>query len=46
MHNCVDDASAAMKLALAKLDRGLDDPIPIVHEDVSQQYVLYLFSFF
>ncbi|RVX23261.1 Small RNA degrading nuclease 3 [Vitis vinifera] len=35
-HNCLDDASAAMKLVLAKLEQGLDDAIPFVHEDVPE----------
>lgn len=34
-HNCVDDACAAMKLVLAKLESGFDNPIPLVLEDVS-----------
>ncbi|KAF7130539.1 hypothetical protein RHSIM_Rhsim10G0113000 [Rhododendron simsii] len=33
-HNCVDDACAAMKLVLAKLESGFDNVIPLVHEDV------------
>ncbi|XP_022741598.1 small RNA degrading nuclease 1-like [Durio zibethinus] len=32
-HNCLDDACAAMKLVLAKLERG---DIPLVQEDVTQ----------
>ena len=33
-HNCLDDACAAMKLVLAKID-GCDNAIPLVHEAVS-----------
>ena len=33
-HTCLDDACAAMKLVLAKID-GCDNAIPLVHEDVS-----------
>ncbi|KAA8547150.1 hypothetical protein F0562_003584 [Nyssa sinensis] len=33
-HNCLDDACAAMKLVLAKIERGLDNAIPLVHEGV------------
>ena len=40
-HNCVDDASAAMKLVLAKLEQGLDDAIPCVHEDVCAKKKLW-----
>lgn len=38
-HNCLDDASAAMKLVLAKLEQGLDDAIAFVHEDVSAENI-------
>ncbi|XP_002524917.2 small RNA degrading nuclease 3 isoform X2 [Ricinus communis] len=33
-HNCMDDASAAMKLFLAKIERGVDNDIPVNHEHV------------
>lgn len=33
-HNCVDDACAAMKLALAKIKHGFDDTIPLAQDDV------------
>ena len=33
-HNCLDDARAAMKLVLAKLESKADDVIAIVDEDV------------
>ncbi|XP_052195701.1 small RNA degrading nuclease 1-like [Diospyros lotus] len=33
-HNCLDDACAAMKLVLAKIESGFDDVIPLVHESV------------
>ena len=33
-HN-LDDASAAMKLVLAKIENGVDNAIPLVQEDVS-----------
>lgn len=33
-HNCLDDACAAMKLVLAKLEHGFDDPIAIESKDV------------
>ncbi|KAK9288003.1 hypothetical protein L1049_016448 [Liquidambar formosana] len=35
-HNCLDDACAAMKLVLAKIERGFDDAIPLVQEDVPE----------
>ncbi|XP_041001506.1 small RNA degrading nuclease 1-like isoform X1 [Juglans microcarpa x Juglans regia] len=35
-HNCLDDACAAMKLVLAKLDNGVDKAIPLVQEDVPE----------
>jgi RNA exonuclease 1 len=34
-HNCLDDACAAMKLVLAKVERGVGDTIPSAQEDVS-----------
>jgi RNA exonuclease 1 len=34
-HNCLDDACAAMKLVLAKIEHGVDNVIPLVPEDVS-----------
>lgn len=33
-HNCLDDACAAMKLVLAKLQHGFDDPIAIETKNV------------
>ncbi|XP_057974924.1 small RNA degrading nuclease 1 isoform X2 [Malania oleifera] len=35
-HNCLDDARAAMRLALAKIERGFDNDIPLVHEDEAE----------
>ncbi|KGN48551.1 small RNA degrading nuclease 1 [Cucumis sativus] len=35
-HNCLDDAQAAMKLVLAKLESKADDGIAIVDEDTPQ----------
>ncbi|KAL3525661.1 hypothetical protein ACH5RR_014033 [Cinchona calisaya] len=35
-HNCLDDACAAMKLVLAKIERGVDTVIPLVHEDAHE----------
>ncbi|KAL9261184.1 Small RNA degrading nuclease 1-like protein, partial [Drosera capensis] len=32
-HNCLDDACAAMKLVLAKIEKGFDDNLPLVVED-------------
>uniref|UniRef100_A0A7N0T9V1 Exonuclease domain-containing protein n=1 Tax=Kalanchoe fedtschenkoi TaxID=63787 RepID=A0A7N0T9V1_KALFE len=32
-HNCLDDARAAMKIVVAKIERRLDEPIPLVQED-------------
>ena len=29
-HNCLDDASAAMKPVLAKIENGVDNAIPLV----------------
>lgn len=34
-HNCINDATAAMKLVLAKIERGVDNDIPLKQEDVS-----------
>lgn len=34
-HNCLDDARAAMKLVLAKVEREVGDTIPSAQEDVS-----------
>ncbi|KAF3648854.1 putative protein-like [Capsicum annuum] len=34
-HICLDDASAAMKLVLAKVENGVDNIIPLVHEEVA-----------
>lgn len=34
-HNCLDDACAAMKLVLAKVEREVGDTIPSAQEDVS-----------
>lgn len=38
-HNCQDDACAAMKLVLAKLEKGFDDVIPVIkdYQDNVQQ---------
>ncbi|KAK3019077.1 hypothetical protein RJ639_004364 [Escallonia herrerae] len=33
-HNCLDDACAAMKLVLAKVEGGVKHVIPLVHKDV------------
>ncbi|KAI8031174.1 Small RNA degrading nuclease 1 [Camellia lanceoleosa] len=35
-HNCLDDATAAMKLVLAKIESGFDNAIPLVHEGVPE----------
>ncbi|XP_074295323.1 small RNA degrading nuclease 1-like [Silene latifolia] len=35
-HNCVDDACAAMKLVLAKIENGNDDVIPVAQPDVPE----------
>ncbi|KAE7999650.1 hypothetical protein FH972_004056 [Carpinus fangiana] len=35
-HNCLDDACAAMKLVLAKIEHGVDNVIPLVPEDVPE----------
>lgn len=32
-HNCLDDASAAMKLVLAVIERRIDNAVPLVQED-------------
>lgn len=34
-HDCLDDACAAMKLVLAVIERGVDNAMTIVQEDVS-----------
>lgn len=41
-HNCLDDASAAMKLVLAKIEQGLGDAIPFVHEDVCAEKNIFV----
>ncbi|KAH9611669.1 hypothetical protein KSS87_006539 [Heliosperma pusillum] len=35
-HNCVDDACAAMKLVLAKIENGIDDVVPVAQPDVPE----------
>ncbi|KAJ7963970.1 Small RNA degrading nuclease [Quillaja saponaria] len=35
-HNCLDDACAAMKLVLAKIEHGVDNVIPLVQEPVAE----------
>ncbi|KAF8410115.1 hypothetical protein HHK36_002637 [Tetracentron sinense] len=35
-HNCLDDACAAMKLVLAKIEHGFDDGIALDREDVPE----------
>lgn len=42
-HNCVDDACAAMKLVIAKIERGFDQPLPLVNEDVPESEKAKLF---
>ncbi|XP_030947801.1 small RNA degrading nuclease 3-like [Quercus lobata] len=42
-HNCLDDASAAMKLVLAKIESGVDNAIPLVQEDVPNSEMAKLF---
>ncbi|EHA8587429.1 small RNA degrading nuclease 1 [Cocos nucifera] len=45
-HDCLNDAKAAMKLVLAKLEHGFDDPISVVDNnvlDVPYQDLLKLF---
>ena len=34
-HNCLDDATAAMKLVLAKIESGFGNAVPRVREGVS-----------
>ncbi|KAH9712090.1 Small RNA degrading nuclease 3 [Citrus sinensis] len=35
-HNCLDDASAAMKLVLAIIERRVDNAVPLLQEDVAE----------
>ncbi|KAH9663731.1 Small RNA degrading nuclease 3 [Citrus sinensis] len=35
-HNCLDDASAAMKLVLAIIERRVDNDVPLLQEDVAE----------
>ncbi|KAL9461337.1 hypothetical protein AB3S75_004355 [Citrus x aurantiifolia] len=35
-HNCLDDASAAMKLVLAIIERRVDNAVPLFQEDVAE----------
>ncbi|GAB4849014.1 hypothetical protein Ancab_003826 [Ancistrocladus abbreviatus] len=42
-HNCLDDAHAAMKLVLAKIERGLDDVVPLVEDNVPKDDTAKLF---
>ncbi|GAV63999.1 RNase_T domain-containing protein [Cephalotus follicularis] len=35
-HNCMDDASAAMKLVHARIERGIDTPVSLVQEAVPE----------
>nr|XP_016466366.1 PREDICTED: small RNA degrading nuclease 1-like isoform X1 [Nicotiana tabacum] len=41
-HNCLDDACTAMKLVLAKIERGVDCIIPLVREEVQEPKVAKL----
>lgn len=34
-HNCLDDACAAMKLVLARIENKINDAIPLTEVDVS-----------
>lgn len=43
-HNCLDDACAAMKLALWKIEHGVDAIIPLVSKEVSP--IFYFLFFF
>ncbi|ONK78468.1 uncharacterized protein A4U43_C02F19090 [Asparagus officinalis] len=42
-HNCLTDAQAAMKLVLAKLENGFDDPIAIDGKNVPESDLMKLF---
>lgn len=43
-HNCLDDACAAMKLVLAKIEHGVEIFFPLVQEDVSLDVKLLSFQ--
>lgn len=42
-HDCVNDARAAMKLVLAKLEHGFNDPITLPTNDVSWKHLIKLY---
>ncbi|KAM7265362.1 hypothetical protein ACFE04_003045 [Oxalis oulophora] len=42
-HNCKDDACAAMKLTLAKIEHGVDKDVPVVQADVPETEMAKLF---
>lgn len=39
-HNCLDDASAAMKLVLAYIEGGVDNVVPLFQKDVSLKFLI------
>lgn len=41
-HDCINDACAAMKLVLAKLEHGFNDPITLPKNDVSFKFLIML----
>lgn len=46
-HNCLDDACAAMKLALAMIEKGVDYEFPVIWTDVKEvrRYLFQLWNF-
>ena len=44
--DCVEDARAAMKLVLAKIEIGIDDAAPVQQNDVSMELILCVFDRF
>ena len=45
-HDSVEDARAAMKLVLAKIEIGIDDAAPVQQNDVSMELILCVFDRF
>lgn len=43
-HNCLDDAMAAMKLVLAKMEKGVDKAIQLVEEPVSLMCIIIMLT--
>lgn len=43
-HNCLDDARAAMKLVLARIEGAVNGVIPVVSEEVVNNFLANFFQ--